>query len=90
LPPAALQSVLGHIAASENNHVFNRAVGVSCSCKAKLRLSMQYWAAPYLPRTVRLRFVEHLDGHPRAYLKEMQDFLYEFAKDRVKACEGGK
>jgi hypothetical protein len=51
---------------------------------------MQYWAAPYLPRTVRLRFVEHLDGHPRAYLKEMQDFLYEFAKDRVKACEGGK
>ncbi|RYO02847.1 hypothetical protein AA0121_g13227 [Alternaria tenuissima] len=42
LPPATLQSVLNHIAASESNHAINQAVRVSRSCIAKLKLSLEY------------------------------------------------
>jgi transposase len=89
LPPATLQSVLNYIAAGESNYAINRAVGVSRSCIAKLKLSLEYWGTPYPPRCVRLgrprllreaqraRFNEYLKGRPSAYLEEMKDFFYD-------------
>jgi transposase len=89
LQPVTLQSVLDHIAAGENNSEISRAVKVSRSCIAKLRLSMEYWGTPYPPRCVRLgrprllreaqraRFEEYLKGRPSAYLEEMKDFFYD-------------
>jgi transposase len=89
LQSATLQSVLDHIAASENNTEVERATGVARKTVRKIRLNLEYWGTPYPPRTVQLgrpsilrnaqraRFKIYLEGRPSAYLEEMKDFLYD-------------
>lgn len=86
-----LQAVLDRIEAGKSNTEIFEVTGVWPETTRKMRLSLEYWGAPYPPidtcvkhgRPLLLRdlhkqrLLEFLKGKPHAYIEEMKDFLYD-------------
>src|SRR5947209_17599421 len=89
LQPTVLQGVIDHIAAGERNFEVAKATGVHRDTIAKIRLSLEFWGAPYPPRCVWLgrppalrdshlaALKEYLLGRPQAYMDEMRNWQYD-------------